>query len=132
MFSKTAVLQKLFDIRFSYKHCNFSRVCLLVKMASKTVTRSTHSALSARASGFRENARLPRLYEPNQSLFSGFCTRNIREKTKDYLNMSNKNLLHRNLDLIKSKPMLVVRILNNSLKDTKRKVFDTDTSYYLS
>ena len=30
------------DIRFSYKHCtcNFSRVCLLVKMASKTVTRS--------------------------------------------------------------------------------------------
>ena len=26
----------LFDIRFSYKHCNFSRVCLLVKMASKT------------------------------------------------------------------------------------------------
>ena len=23
-----------------YKHCNFSRVCLLVKMASKTVTRS--------------------------------------------------------------------------------------------
>ena len=24
----------------TYKHCNFSRVCLLVKMASKTVTRS--------------------------------------------------------------------------------------------
>ena len=37
---RTAVLRKLFDIRFSYKHCNFSRVCLLVKMASKTVTRS--------------------------------------------------------------------------------------------
>ena len=33
-------MRKLFDIRFSYKHCNFSRVCLLVKMASKTVTRS--------------------------------------------------------------------------------------------
>ena len=46
--------------------------------------------------------------------------------------MSNINLLHRNLDLIKSKPMLVLRILNNSLKDAKRKVFDTDTSYYLS
>ena len=30
----------LFYIRFSYKHCNFSHVCLLVKMASKTVTRS--------------------------------------------------------------------------------------------
>ena len=25
---RTAVLRKLFDIRFSYKHCNFSRVCL--------------------------------------------------------------------------------------------------------
>ena len=32
--------RKLFDIRFSYKHRNFSRVCLFVKMASKTVTRS--------------------------------------------------------------------------------------------
>ena len=31
---------KLFDIGFSYKHCNFSRVYLLVKMASKTMTRS--------------------------------------------------------------------------------------------
>ena len=34
------IQEKLFDIRFSYKHSNFSRVCLLVKMASKTVTRS--------------------------------------------------------------------------------------------
>ena len=33
-------LRKLFDIRFSYKHCNFSRICLLVKMPLKTVTRS--------------------------------------------------------------------------------------------
>ena len=33
--------RKLFDIRFSYKPCiNFSPVCLLVKMVSKTVTRS--------------------------------------------------------------------------------------------
>ena len=29
MFFKTVVLRKLFDITFSYKHCNFSRVCLL-------------------------------------------------------------------------------------------------------
>ena len=43
IFFRTAVLRKLFDIRFSYKHCNFSRICLLVKMASKTVTRSIHS-----------------------------------------------------------------------------------------
>ena len=32
-----AVVCKLF---FSYKHCNFSRGCLLVRMAFKTVTRS--------------------------------------------------------------------------------------------
>ena len=37
---RTAVLQKSFDITFSYKHSNFSRSCLLIKMASKTVTRS--------------------------------------------------------------------------------------------
>ena len=49
-FFRTAVLRKLFDIRFSYKHCNFSPVCLLVKMASKTVTRSTDwSILHTRA-----------------------------------------------------------------------------------
>ena len=37
IFIRTAVLRKLFYIRFSYKHCNFLQVCLLVKMASKTV-----------------------------------------------------------------------------------------------
>ena len=36
IFFRTAILRKSFDIRFSYKHCNFSHVCLLVKMASKT------------------------------------------------------------------------------------------------
>ena len=30
----------VFDIRLSYKHCNFSHGCLLIKMASKTLTRS--------------------------------------------------------------------------------------------
>ena len=40
IFFRTAVLRKLFDIRFSYKHCNFLHVCLNVKMASKTVPRS--------------------------------------------------------------------------------------------
>ena len=39
-FFRTAVLLKLHDIRFSYKHCNFSHVCILVKMALKTLTRS--------------------------------------------------------------------------------------------
>ena len=37
IFIRTAVLRKLFYIRFSYKHCNFLQVCLPVKMASKTV-----------------------------------------------------------------------------------------------
>ena len=38
-FFRKAVLQKLFNIRFSYKQCNFSCGCLLVKRASKTVIR---------------------------------------------------------------------------------------------
>ena len=37
---RTAILWTLVDIRVSYNHCNISRVCLLVKMASKTLTRS--------------------------------------------------------------------------------------------
>ena len=41
------MLQKLFDIRFSYKHCNFSHGCLLVKMASKTVIRPIELKLSS-------------------------------------------------------------------------------------
>ena len=40
IFFRTAFLRKLFDIRFPYKHCNFYPDCLLVKMPSKTVTRS--------------------------------------------------------------------------------------------
>ena len=40
IFFRTTVLRKLFDIRFSHKHCNFPLVYLLVKMASKTMTRS--------------------------------------------------------------------------------------------
>ena len=44
---RTAVLRKLFDIRFSYKHCNFSHVCLLAKMASKTVTRSIRKSITS-------------------------------------------------------------------------------------
>ena len=40
VFFRTAVFWKLFDISFLYKHSNFSHVCLLIKMTSKTVTRS--------------------------------------------------------------------------------------------
>ena len=55
---------KIVNIRFSYKHCNFSDGCLLVKMAFKTVTRSVSSILyfciemprrALRASGLKRN-----------------------------------------------------------------------------
>ena len=45
-FFRRAALRKLFDIRFAYKHTlyrNFARICLLVKMASETLTRSIAS-----------------------------------------------------------------------------------------
>ena len=38
-FFRSDVLWKLFDIGFPYNHCYFEPVCLLVKMASKTVIR---------------------------------------------------------------------------------------------
>ena len=38
--SEQPFLWELFHIRFSYRHCTFSRVCLVAKLASKTVTRS--------------------------------------------------------------------------------------------
>ena len=54
--NRTAVIRKLLDIRFSYNHCNFSRACLLVKMASKTVTRSINIVRSKRRTyGFISN-----------------------------------------------------------------------------
>ena len=119
-FKWSFVLSRLFVIKKLGNSLNISARCKF---------RRIHRTLSSRASGFRENARLPKLHETNQSVFSGFSIRNIRDKTKDVLNMSNINLLHANLDFyIKSKPMLVVTI-NNSLKDTERKVFDTDTPF---
>ena len=39
-FFRKAVLGKLFDIWFSYKHCNFSHVCLLVKDRDKIYTKT--------------------------------------------------------------------------------------------
>lgn len=107
------VLSRLFVIKKLGNTLNISARCKF---------RRIHGALSARASGFRESARLPRLHEPKQSVFSGFSTRNTQDKTKVYLSMSNINLLHANLDFIKSKTMLVVTI-NNSFKDTERKGF---------
>ena len=39
IFFRTAVLRKFLDIRFSYKHCNFSRGCLLVKTVIRPIER---------------------------------------------------------------------------------------------
>ena len=44
-FFQADVLRRLFDIGFSYKHCNFTPACLPVKMASKTVIRPILSHL---------------------------------------------------------------------------------------
>ena len=38
-FFQKSCFQKLFDIRFSFKHCNFACGCLLVNMVSKTMIR---------------------------------------------------------------------------------------------
>ena len=60
MFLRTAVLRKLFDFRFSYKHCNFSRVCLFAP--SETQGQSVglggkagrkFSSMGKRATGYR-------------------------------------------------------------------------------
>ena len=65
---RTAVLWKLFDIRFSYNHCNFSRVCLLVKMASKTVTRFIHCVSTTCAGNRCVKLKTPRGLELGASL----------------------------------------------------------------
>ena len=44
-FSEQAVLRKFLDIRFLFKHCNFSRCCLLFKMASKTLMRLVYNSI---------------------------------------------------------------------------------------
>ena len=46
-FFRTAILWKLFDIRFSYNHSNFSSVCLFIRMSSKTVTRSVRKIITS-------------------------------------------------------------------------------------
>ena len=41
IFFRRAVLTKLFVVRFSYKHCKSSHVCLLAKMTSKTFSETS-------------------------------------------------------------------------------------------
>ena len=50
---------QLFDIGFPYKHCYFRRVCLLVKMASKTMIRPIQ--YNGSKSSFLNISVIPRL-----------------------------------------------------------------------
>ena len=77
-FSRTAVLQKLFDIGFSYKHCNYSRVCILVKMASKTVTKS-----------FVSSSLPTKLLERFYTVYAEFMLIQSSVKTTPWLNIKN-------------------------------------------
>ena len=65
---RTTVLRKLFDIRFWYKHCNFSRGCPLVKMASKTVTRPILKFSSVGSREGAQGARPSLIFRPNWGL----------------------------------------------------------------
>ena len=64
IFFRTPVLRK-FDITFSYKHCNFSRNCLLVKMAGKTVT---HKVFSSDTKHIKQNILAKRINRINRDL----------------------------------------------------------------
>ena len=56
-FFSSDVLWKLFDIGFPYKHCYFKPVCLLVKMASKTVIRPIYMSVLMSAMRFQSSRR---------------------------------------------------------------------------
>ena len=68
-FFRRAVLRKLFDIRFSHNHCNFSRVSLLAKMASKTVTRSITSFTHGQKCSCRRLILSAEILASNKSTF---------------------------------------------------------------
>ena len=78
--------------RFSYKHCNFSRVCLLVKMASKTVTRSIRRTLAGRCVFVKQEkwiaASVVDVFQVNKSqlgkFFHLFCPNSECGETKAY------------------------------------------------
>ena len=74
IFFRKAVMRKLFDIRFSYKHYNFSRICLLFKIASKTVTRSIlpHTAYIMCLCFFAECYTTKSLQQPRVGLLCAF------------------------------------------------------------
>ena len=99
--SCTAVLGKLFDMRFSYKHCNFSHVCLLVKMASKTVTRSIDKPT--------------RLYGSSATLIDNIFTNNLTN------NISSGNIVTDTTDHFSQ--VCIVNVNKQKLPYTKKTKF---------
>ena len=99
--SCTAVLGKLFDMRFSYKHCNFSHVCLLVKMASKTVTRSIDKPT--------------RLYGSSATLIDNIFTNNLTN------NISSGNIVTDTTDHFSQ--VCIVNVNKQKLPHTKKTKF---------
>ena len=76
IFSRTAVLRKSFDIGFSYKHCNFSSICLLIEMTSKeTLTFPLNSTCLLWTPHQYGHFLWPPLMAPSVSEITGFdCT----------------------------------------------------------
>ena len=101
IFLKTEVLRKLLDIRFSYKHCNFSHVCLLVKMASKTVTRSIDKPT--------------RLYGSSATLIDNIFTNNLTN------NISSGNIVTDTTDHFSQ--VCIVNVNKQKLPHTKKTKF---------
>ena len=105
IFVRTAILRKLFDIKFSCKHCNFLRVCLLVKMASKTVTRSIVTVSSLLSEVERQQQRLPNVVEVGGSGCVGRPRLEITSGQLEYLfgyDLTFRDVAHKALGVSES------------------------------
>ena len=85
-FLRTAVLRKLYEIRFSFKHCNFSRFCLPVKTASKTVITTIKKPYKQK----RTSAQV-------SECFYNLKLRNVYTTLSQYYLQENKNSAINNL-----------------------------------
>ena len=90
-----------------YKHCNFSRVCLLVKMASKTVTRSISCLTCARtltrvyANTKRLSSNSPTVIPP---LSKRTCEDGATAKSRRCLDLADVSVLAEEVDKENSIP----------------------------
>ena len=92
-FFRTAVLRKLFDIRFSYKHCNFSDVCLLVKMASKPVTRAVEREMRQWGRKFMNFKNLSYIKKQNKTILTKNKTKREGKEQKEKKRRKKKRVL---------------------------------------